>query len=201
MDEKQIQEIVDRVVTALESLKPVASAKEWWEHVAAFGSWAALLAAGLAFWIGWRSLKQQQKALKVTVRSDARNLRQKREADARSEWWRRTQWALEAAAEPENEAMNAYGTGMLDLLARSELASLKDKELLDAVWEVTDTEMQDASIEELIREAAHLEGLDEEELAVVRSFYNVDESSDKGDNEDKNQYRNEREEANGSADR
>ncbi|MDR6436869.1 hypothetical protein J2790_002012 [Paenarthrobacter nicotinovorans] len=97
--------------------------------------------------------------------------------------------------------MNAYGKGMLDLLARSELASTRDKELLDAVWEVTDTEMRDDSIEQLVEEAAHLEGLDEEEKAVVQSFYNVDQSAGAGDNKDKHRSRNEREEADGSVDR
>lgn len=182
MDEKQIQDIVDRVVEALNGLKPAAAApKESWEYVASFGSWAALVAAIVAFFIGWWTI------------------RQKREADARAEWWRRTQWALEASAS-ENDAMNAYGTGMLDLLARSELASPKDKELLDAVWEVTDTEMQDDNIEQLLDEAANLKGLNPEQQAVVSSYFNVDGTDAKRDNEDKSKSRNEREGADGPAD-
>ncbi|MDO5863345.1 MULTISPECIES: hypothetical protein [Paenarthrobacter] len=180
MDEQQIQQIVDRVVAAIEGLKP-GPAQDW-QVWGAFGSYATLLAAVVAFLIGWWSI------------------RQKREADARSEWWRRTQWALEASAS-DNDEMYSYGTGMLDLLARSELATPKDKELLDAVWEVTDTEMQDDSIEQLINEASKLNGLNEEEKAIVRSFYNVDDPPVTGENEDKNHSRNQREEADGSADR
>ncbi|QSZ47913.1 hypothetical protein [Arthrobacter sp. D5-1] len=182
MDEQQIQEIVDRVVKALEGLKPIApSPTQDWQVWGAFGSYATLAAAIVAFLIGWWTIKQ------------------KREADARAEWWRRTQWALEAAADPDNDAMNAYGTGMLDLLARSELASVKDKELLDAVWEVTDTEMKDDSIVNFVNRAAHLTGLSTEEMDVVRSFYSVDGPSETGDNEDKSESTDDRREANGSA--
>ncbi|MEC3851278.1 hypothetical protein [Paenarthrobacter ureafaciens] len=199
LDDQQIQEIANRVIDALNGLQPIAPApKEWWEHVASFGSWAALAAAGIAFWIGWLSLQHQKAVLSAQNEANANTLEQKREADARSEWWRRTQWALEASAS-ENDEMYSYGTGMLDLLARSELASPKDKELLDAVWEVTDTEMQDDSIEQLIDEASRLNGLDEEEAAVVRSFYNVDDTPDTGENEDKHKSRDEREEEDGSA--
>ncbi|MCP1413684.1 hypothetical protein [Paenarthrobacter sp. A20] len=161
MDEQQIQEIVDRVIAALEQLKPAEP--QAWQVWGAFGSYATLAAAVVAFFIGWWTIKQ------------------KREADARAEWWRRTQWALEATAS-ENDALNSYGAGMLDLLARSELADAKDKELLDAVWEVTDTEMQDDSIEQLLEEAAGFGDLDEEEKAVVRSFYNMDGTPEAGDN-------------------
>jgi hypothetical protein len=65
--------------------------------VASLAPIAALLAAILVAWVGWNNLKHQQTALRVSVQSDARNLRQKRQADGRSEWWRRTQWALEAS--------------------------------------------------------------------------------------------------------
>lgn len=106
MDEQQIQQIVDRVVAAIEGLKP-GPAQDW-QVWGAFGSYATLLAAVVAFLIGWWSI------------------RQKREADARSEWWRRTQWALEASAS-DNDEMYSYGTGMLDLLARSELLPRKTK--------------------------------------------------------------------------
>lgn len=167
MDDKQIQEIADRVVAALEQLAP--GEPSVFANLAALTPAAALFAAIVAAIVGWRNLKQQQKALKVTVRSDARNLRQKREADARSEWWKRTQWALEAAAS-DDPRMYAYGTGMLDLLAQSELAGPKDKELLDAVWEGTDTEMQDEDIEQLIKDASEQEDLTYEELVSLMSF-------------------------------
>lgn len=151
MNDRQIQEIANRVIAALEKLAPGAS--PWYEPWAAFGSYATLLAAAAVLYIGWRTLKQ------------------KREADARSEWWRRTQWALEAVASAD-AAMYAYGTGMLDLLAKSDLASPEDKELLDAVWEGTSTEMQDADIEQLFEEARVQEGLTDEQLITLRSYFN-----------------------------
>lgn len=167
MDDRQIQDIADKFIDALHQLAP--SEPSVWLIVASLAPIVALVAAGLVAWIGWRNLKHQQKALQVAVRSDARNLRQKREADARSEWWKRTQWALEAAAS-DDPRMYAYGTGGLSLLAQSDLAGRKDKELLDAVWEGTDTEMQDAGIKYLIKVASEQEGLTSGELRSLMSF-------------------------------
>ncbi|WP_311214558.1 MULTISPECIES: hypothetical protein [unclassified Arthrobacter] len=167
MDDKQIQDIADKVIDALQHLGP--SEPSGWSIVASLAPVAALVAAGLVTWIGWRNLKHQQRALKVAVRSDARNLRQKRDADARSEWWKRTQWALEAAAS-DDPRMYSYGTGGLTLLAQSDLAGPKDKALLDAVWEGTDSEMQDAGIEHLIKTASEQEDLSYEELLSLMSF-------------------------------
>jgi hypothetical protein len=151
MTEEQIQDIVDRVIAALEKLAPKASEPNWWEPWAAFGSYAAVLAAAVALFVGWLTL------------------RQKREADARSEWWKRTQWALEASAS-KDPLMYAYGTGMLDLLAKSELAGPKDKELLDAVWETGDTGMKDEDIAQLIKEASEQDDLSVEDLLSLISF-------------------------------
>lgn len=173
MNEQQIQDIADRVIDALNGLAPRPTEPNWWEPWAAFGSYVALAAAAVAFIIGWINFRHQQRALRNTVRSDAANLRQKREADARSEWWKRTQWALEASAS-KDPRMYAYGTGMLDLLAQSELAGPKDKELLDAVWEGTDTEMQDEVIEQLIKDASAQEDLSYEELVSLMSFGQAD---------------------------
>lgn len=180
MDDQQIQEIADRVIAALQGLAPDAPSPL--ADIAAFTPVAALIAAIVAAIVGWRNLKQQQRALKVTVRSDARNLRQRREADARSEWWRRTQWALEAATSG-NTIMYGYGTGMLDLLAQSELAGPEDKELLDAVWEGTSTEMRDDGIERLLMLAKEQDGLTVDELASLRSYFNdVDVGPETGEN-------------------
>jgi hypothetical protein len=135
--------------------------------VASLAPIAALLAAILVAWVGWNNLKHQQTALRVSVQSDARNLRQKRQADGRSEWWRRTQWALEATAS-DDPVMSGYGAGLLSLLAKSDMAGPEDKALLDAVWEGTSTEMKDEGIEQLIRDALDQEGLTEEESASLR---------------------------------
>lgn len=167
MDDQQIKDIADRLIAALEQLAP--GQPSGWTIVASMAPVAALIAAVIAGLIGWRNLKQQQRALRESVKSNAKSLSQKRQADARSEWWKRTQWALEAAAS-DDPRMYAYGTGMLDLLAQSELAGPKDKELLDAVWEGTDTEMRDEGIKQLIKDAREQEDLSYEELLSLMSF-------------------------------
>ncbi|MGY4541379.1 hypothetical protein ACVWY0_001288 [Arthrobacter sp. UYNi723] len=167
MDEKQIQDIADQVIAALQHLAPAEPSV--FANIAALTPFAALTAAIVAAVVGYKNLNQQQRALKESVKSNARSLNQKRQADARSEWWKRTQWALEAAAS-DDPRMYAYGAGMLDLLAQSELAGPKDKELLDAVWEGTDTEMQDEDIEQLIKDASEQEDLTYEELLSLMSF-------------------------------
>lgn len=167
MTDQQLQDIADRIIQALENLAPGAPA--WWAPWAAFGSYAALLAAGVAFLVGWLSIRQQKKALAAQIENHQAALTQKSEADARAEWWRRTQWALEASASG-NPMMYAYGTGILDLLAKSELAGPQDKRMLDAVWEGTSTEMKDESIERLIEDAKDLGNLSYEELLSLVTF-------------------------------
>ena len=167
MDDKQLQDIADRVIAALENLAPAGPG--WWTVVGAFTPVAALLAAAVAAVVGYRNLRQQQSALALQWREHEQTLAQNTTSDARSEWWRRTQWALQAAAS-DNAAMYAFGTGMLDLLARSELADAHDKELLDAVWQASSTRMSDAGIEHLIRAARDQADLSEAEAASVHSF-------------------------------
>lgn len=177
MNDPEIQQIADRVILALQNLAP--GDPGFWANLPSFTPFAALIAASVAAWVGWRNLKQQQKALRVSVASDARNLRQKREADARSEWWRRTQWALEASLS-ENQTLYDYGIGMLTLLVESNLASDQDKAMLDTVWQGTDTEMDDGSIAQLVSDLSALEnvpeedgGLSEGEKASVDSFIEI----------------------------
>ena len=67
------------------------------------------------------------------------------------EWWTRTMWALEATASP-SDRMFGYGAAMLVELARSGAASNEEKVLLDAVWEVTGTQMRDPAIPQLLAE-------------------------------------------------
>lgn len=130
----------------------------WWTIVGAFTPVAALAAAVVAAMVGYRNWRQQQAALASQVAAHDSTLAQRTEADARSEWWRRTEWALEATTSA-NPAMYAYGTGMLGLLARSVLADAADKALLDAVWRNSSTEMRDADIEQLIRQSRAQPGL------------------------------------------
>ncbi|MEG9246844.1 hypothetical protein V6S67_01945 [Arthrobacter sp. Soc17.1.1.1] len=74
---------------------------------------------------------------------------------ANSEWWARTQWALEATVSG-NEVMNGYGLKMLSALARSEGAELKEKAMLDAAWQGSSTRMQDDAIDQLLEDAREL---------------------------------------------
>ncbi|GAB5079581.1 hypothetical protein [Arthrobacter sp. AD-310] len=142
MDEQQIQDIANRVIAALEQLKPLAPGEPaWYVIVASLAPVAALLAAGLVTFIGWRNLKHQQKALKVSMQNDDR-----------SEWWKRAQWALEAEA-TDNDKLSAAGTEMLKLLVKSEMASDADKDLLDTSWRAGTAATNQETAEELLAEA------------------------------------------------
>ena len=110
---------------------------DWWVILAGLGPLAVLIAALLAFYINWRTLKQRTAADKTALdqkrRADANALQQKTEADSRAEWWRRTQWALDRALDPD-EGTKALGLATLEVLARSELARNEELELFDIAW-------------------------------------------------------------------
>lgn len=110
---------------------------DWWVILAGLGPLAVLIAALLAFYINWRTLKQRTAADKTALEqkreADALALRQKTEADSREEWWRRTQWALDRALDAD-EGTKALGLATLDVLARSELAREEELELFDIAW-------------------------------------------------------------------
>lgn len=105
--------------------------------LAGLGPLAVLIAALLAFYINWRTLKQRTTADKTALdqkrEADAQALLQKTEADSRAEWWRRTQWALDRALDPD-EGTKALGLATLEVLARSELARTEELELFDIAW-------------------------------------------------------------------
>jgi hypothetical protein len=110
---------------------------DWWVILAGLGPLAVLIAALLAFYINWRTLKQRTTADKTALdqkrEADARALMQKTEADSRAEWWRRTQWALDRALD-QDEGTKALGLATLEVLARSELARTEELELFDIAW-------------------------------------------------------------------
>ena len=60
--------------------------------------------------------------------------------DARAEWWRRTQWALEAQA-AEDPVRNELGFKVLENLIGNTLTTVEDSVLLDAVWQESGTSM------------------------------------------------------------
>jgi hypothetical protein len=110
---------------------------DWWVILAGLGPLAVLIAALLAFYINWRTLKQRTAADKTALdqkrEADANALQQKTGADSRAEWWRRTQWALDRALDPD-EGTKALGLATLEVLARSELARREELELFDIAW-------------------------------------------------------------------
>lgn len=94
----------------------VAPPPEWWQIVAALSPFAVLIGAIVAGIIGFNQIKQ------------------KREADNRAEWWKRTQWALDAvnSGEPRRGTM---GLKVLTVLAESDLAGKGELDVLAAAWE------------------------------------------------------------------
>jgi hypothetical protein len=144
LTDPEIQDIVNRVIEALHQLAPLPpSEPTGLMLIPVFAPVAALLAAVLVTWVGWRNLKHQQKALGVSVRNDDR-----------SEWWKRAQWALEAAMTVENAQLSAAGNEMLRVLVTSDMASDKDKDLLDTVWKAGTGAVSQESAVDAIAEAA-----------------------------------------------
>jgi hypothetical protein len=104
-----------------------SSPAEWWQVLAALGPLAVLLGAVLAALIGWNTLRQR-------TAGDARALAQKREADNRAEWWKRTQWALDSSLS-EDPRRAELGLGIMAVLADSGLASSEELKIMTVAWE------------------------------------------------------------------
>lgn len=100
---------------------------EWWQVLAALGPLAVLLAAVIGAVISLRTLQQRAAA-------DTAGLAQKREADNRSEWWHRTQWALDSSLSDDPRRAE-LGLGVLAVLAESGLASPEELEIITVAWE------------------------------------------------------------------
>jgi hypothetical protein len=98
------------------------SPAEWWQVLAALGPLAVLLAAAIGAAVSLRTLTQRAA------------LAQQREADNRSEWWNRAQWALDSAlsADPRRTEL---GLGVLAVLADSGLASPEDLKIITVAWQ------------------------------------------------------------------
>jgi GAF domain-containing protein len=104
----------------------LSDAPQWWEIVGALAPLAVLLAAVLAAMTAYATLQQRATA-------DRAALEQKRRADDRAEWWRRTQWAIDAATSLDPIRQEA-GVEALLQLSYSELATEEDRLILDAIW-------------------------------------------------------------------
>ena len=64
-------------------------------------------------------------------------VRQRRAADARAEWWKRAEWALDQVlSTPADESKAAVGLAMLNNLADSRLAKTEELMALEAAWSV-----------------------------------------------------------------
>lgn len=180
MDEKQIQENIDRLIEALQNLAP--GGPGWWEVLAPI---VVFVAAVGAWVVGAKNLKKQQQALDKQQTA----LDQRSKADDRAEWWKRVQWALDATVSTE-WVMREYGLRALAVLARSELAGREEKELFDAVWQEPDTEVDEALLDEIV-DAAIAAQDDERELEYRLERYErdapedaLDDDVDPGDNGD-----------------
>ena len=99
---------------------------EWWQILAALGPLAVLIAAVIGAVFSLRTLQQRSAA-------DAAALAQQREADNRTEWWHRSQWALDSSLSPEPRRAE-LGLGIMAVLADSGLASAEELEILTVAW-------------------------------------------------------------------
>lgn len=102
----------------------------WLEVVRALGGGLGpvllFLTALTAAAIAWKTYSQRKVA-------DDLSYQQRKEADEREEWWRRTQWAIDYAAD-EHEEKAAIGLAALDMLQISPLATADDRMLIDTLY-------------------------------------------------------------------
>jgi hypothetical protein len=98
---------------------------EWVQWVAALGPGATLLGATVAAAIAVAALVQRRKA------------------DAKSEWWRRAQWALDQVL-AEDHDRQAIGASVMLVLFESRLAEDEDLDLFQAAWQALLDDVEDA---------------------------------------------------------
>lgn len=148
MTDEQIQEITDQFIHALEGM--ARREPSWLTFVSAATSFGALTAVLVVFGLGTWSLNQQQKALSTGALGGVTDLEREGGTHARSEWWERALWALEATAST-SDARYTYGTAILGILAKSNSVSSEEKALFDVVWQASCTRMQDREIDLLLK--------------------------------------------------
>lgn len=120
MDDERLWDLAERAVAALEDLAP--GDPGWWviaPPIAVFV--AALVALGVGLLNYW----------------------QKRKADAKAEWWRRVQWALEARAATDNPMLMDSGSAVLNVLAKSNKPSAEERDIIEVVLENSSVEYLD----------------------------------------------------------
>jgi hypothetical protein len=99
---------------------------EWWQVLAALGPLAILFGALLAAVISWRTLRQRTAA-------DDLALAQKREADSRAEWWKRTQWAIDSSLSSDPDRARV-GLGLMEVLAGT-APGAEEVRIVTVAWE------------------------------------------------------------------
>ncbi|THJ65754.1 hypothetical protein E8P82_10705 [Arthrobacter echini] len=141
-----------------EGLTSASTDSSTWWVVIVVG--AILLTAVAVVAFGLISRRHRKEPLTVPTKEMSPLPKRKGNLAANSEWWTRTQWALEATLSG-NEKLNVYGLRMLRALAKSEAADSKEKEVLDAVWQASSTRMQGDAIIQILDEAIKLKILPE----------------------------------------
>jgi hypothetical protein len=126
--------LVQTAVQAAVEAADASAAPAWWQVVAALAPVGTLAAALVAAFVGLGTIRQRSYS------------------DRRAEFWRRTEWALEASASPDPQ-LAAMGTMVLASLAKSDLiASDEELQLLDAVWIDPIAEAEEAGLDEELAE-------------------------------------------------
>lgn len=98
--------------------------------------WPQLVVGGLAFIAATVSSVAAWRAVRANKDASTAALDANRQTDARDEWWRRTQWAIDMAID-DNPQRSEIGNRALAELSRSPLADLTtDVPIITAVMEV-----------------------------------------------------------------
>lgn len=107
---------------------------EWWEILGAFGPLAVLLSAGVAGFFAWKSLRQTATVQGDNAKAAAIVHAENVQAELRSQWWSRVQWALDASLSSDPARQKA-GNDMIRAFLTEDRVPNSDIEALDAAWE------------------------------------------------------------------
>lgn len=159
---------------------------EWWQILAALGPLAVVLGALLAAFVGWRTLRQRTIA-------DANSLAQKREADDRAEWWKRTQWAIDSSMSDEPDRAT-LGLRVMSILAESKLAGPEELNIIMSAWVdplrvAEETRAQSERYEPSAVQPARTAKLDERQEPGDNEATNKDEEQEGDDYDDRPGFR------------
>lgn len=175
MTDEELREFMDRLIRALEDLS--STSMSGWEIAAVLIPSGAILAALFAAGVAWMTLRHNRK-------QDEKDLAHRQRADDRSEWWTRTQWALDRW-NSENLDPSSGGALLLAALIKSKLADQEDKDLLRTAWKAGQGELTDTDVEVFELGAGRVEADDEspEEPGDATEPAEVDVDVSSGDNE------------------